>query len=84
MKTGLWKEGFVEQYKQYENFLKHSSNITEQIQIKLFKYICEAHTNLRRKKINESEPKPIDIDYKDVMTRINELMEKNSIFGWDL
>lgn len=83
MKTGLLKDSFVKQYKQYENILKHSSNITEQIQIKLFKYISEAHTNLRWKKINESEHKPIDIDYKDVMTRINELMEKDSIFGWD-
>lgn len=83
MKTGLLKDSFVKQYKQYENILKHSSNITEQIQIKLFKYISEAHTNLRWKKINESEPKPIDIDYKDVMTRINELMQKDGIFGWD-
>lgn len=83
MKTGLLKDSFVKQYKQYENLLKHSSNITEQIQIKLFKYICEAHTNLRQKKINESELKPIDIDYKDIMARINELMEKDGIFGWD-
>ncbi len=83
METGLLKDDFVKQYKQYENLLKHSSNITEQIQIKLFQYICEAHSNLRKKKIIESEPRPIDIDYKDVMTRINELMKKDGIFGWN-
>lgn len=83
METGLLKDDFVKQYKQYENLLEHSSNITEQIQIKLFQYICEAHSNLRKKKIIESEPRSIDIDYKDVMIRINELMKKDGILGWN-
>lgn len=83
MKTGLLKGDFVEQYKHFENLLKHSSNITEQIQRKLFDHISQEYTNLKQKKINESEPEPIDIDYRDVMIQINEFMEKDDIFGWD-
>lgn len=84
MKTGLLKNDFVEQYKQYGNLLKHSSDITEQIQTELFKYIVKEHTDLKKKKINESVFKLIDVDYKDIMKRINELMKKDGIFGWDM
>lgn len=82
IETGLLKNNFVERYKQFENLLKHSSNITEQKQIKLFEYITKEYTNLKQKKINNQDSQFIDIDYKEVIAKINELMEKDGIFGW--
>lgn len=83
VKTGLLEDGFIKQYKEYENLLKHSINITEEMQIKLFKHIYKAYTNLKWKKINKSEAKTIDIDDKEVIERINKFMKEDGIFGWD-
>lgn len=83
IEIGLLKDGFVTQCKQYENLLRHSNNITEQSQIKLFNYIVKEHTSLKQKKMNESKSIVKDMDYRDVMTKIDELMKKEGIFGWD-
>lgn len=83
MGTGLLKTEFVEQYTQYGNLLKYSSKITEQIQKKIFEHILEEHTKLKQEKIDNQKTVCHDMNITDVMAKINELMEKEKIFGWN-
>ena len=83
METGLLKESFVTRCKKYENLLRHTGNVGEQAQIKLFNYIVKEYTSLKQKKMNEAEPKIEEIDYREVLTKIDELMKNDGIFGWD-
>lgn len=83
METGLLNNKFVIQCKQYEDLLRHSSNISEQVQVELFKYIAKEYTNLKQKKADETVPKIEDIDYRNVLIKIDELMKEDGIFGWN-
>ena len=82
-KTGLLKDSFVTRCKEYENLLRHSGNVTEQLQKMLFDYIAIEYANLIQRKIYKSESQIENIDDRAVMSKIDELMRKDGIFGWN-
>lgn len=81
--TGKLQECFMEQCKQYEDLIKHSGNIREEEQKKLFSYVSEKYTALQKEKASEIDFEKENITNDEVMTHINTLMEEDHFFGWD-
>lgn len=83
LETGLLKEEFVLQCKQYATLLKHSRNITEQMQKKIFEHIIDENKKLKQRKFDNQEMPCLNMNYDDVMKKINDIMKKERIFGWN-
>lgn len=83
IETGKLQTNFVEKYEEYGALLKHSHTISEQQQKHIFEHIMEEHTKLKSEKIDNQDPVCLDMDYSDVMAKVNDMMRKDEIFGWD-
>lgn len=83
IETGKLQTNFVEKYEEYGALLKHSHTISEQKQKHIFEHIMEEHTKLKSEKIDNQDPVCLDMDYSDVMAKVNDMMRKDEIFGWN-
>ncbi|MGI6502259.1 MAG: hypothetical protein ACOX1S_15580 [Anaerostipes sp.] len=82
-KTSLLKASFLDECRMYGKTLNATCNITEQEQTKLFTYISTEYASLKRNMTETQEPNERNVIQESVMQRINDLMEKDHIFGWN-
>jgi len=80
--TGLIKEAFLESYMRYGEIVNHTYKIPDFMQKKLFEHIAEEHGKIIQEKLDNAEPVKTEMDYGDILNRIDELMKKESVFGW--
>lgn len=83
MTTGLLKKAFVDQCQEYEKVLNHHGNISDENQKNLFDYISKEYTKLKKESLNQHVSLG-EIKYRDVLKEIDELMQRNNVFGWKL
>lgn len=83
MTTGLLKKDFADQCQEYEKLVNHHSKLSDNIQNNLFDYVSKEYTNLKKQSLSQLVPLE-KINYKDVLEEIDELMQRNNVFGWTL
>lgn len=83
MTTGLLKKAFVDQCQEYEKIVNHHSDLSDEIQNKLFDYVSKEYTELKKQSLGQSVALK-EIYYKDVLAEIDELMQRDNVFGWTL
>ena len=78
---GILKEEFVEQCKKVGETFNHTYKIIEDKQINLFEHLREEQERLVLDLIEAVDN--IEVENKEAFSKINELMKKEEVFGWE-
>lgn len=78
---GVLKKNIIDDIKKLADLMKYSFLVSEDKQIKLFKYIREEQEKLFLKNVNKKEIPKLDLE--DIKQQLNKLMERENVFGWD-